>query len=266
MKNLTINCPNCGATMKFESWQDHVVCEYCGSIVPISKETSIKASGAGNLNNSIGQLLQRAYILLEDGHFQEAFDYFTKVLEQSAHNSSAYLGLLMCSIGVRNETELVTVIPIFYNNENFVRAVQFADANEKKHLQELKQTNILNITHYIEERQKEIARRKQIIAEFNTVAKAASIHKLWHYAGWILAFVFVSRLGFWGFAAFILGGYIIETLTANEQVKRYHQMWKENKIPKVKDDGKSLNQTFIAKQKAVIDQLYAEIQATGLAL
>ncbi len=86
-------CPNCGGDLQVPDEKNTVKCMYCGSDI-IARE-AIKAAAAGvNIEN----LLSLAKAAFEAKNYQEAFDYYTKVLEVDAHNYEAWLSK-GCSAG-----------------------------------------------------------------------------------------------------------------------------------------------------------------------
>ena len=86
------------------------------------------------LNNEketeIKTLLKRAELLLEDGNWSSSTEYYEKVLDIEPENAQAYLGLLLSSLKLNCEKELVN--SDFADNNYFKRALQFADAEYKQ--------------------------------------------------------------------------------------------------------------------------------------
>ena len=88
----------------------------------IVKETVI-AGGSTN----IAPLLRRAFMFLEDGNWTSADEYCEKILDVEPENASAYLGKLMAELRVRNQETLKDCPEPFDANNNYQKAVRFAD-------------------------------------------------------------------------------------------------------------------------------------------
>lgn len=80
-------CPNCAGELQVPDERNTVKCMYCGSDIIVRE--AIKAAVAGvNIEN----LFNLAKSAFDAGNFQEAFDYYTRVLEVDAQNYDAWLG------------------------------------------------------------------------------------------------------------------------------------------------------------------------------
>ena len=80
-------CPNCAGDLQVPEDRDSVKCMYCGSDIIVRE--AIKAAAAGvNIEN----LFNLAKSAFESRNFQEAFDYYTRVLEVDVQNYEAWLG------------------------------------------------------------------------------------------------------------------------------------------------------------------------------
>ncbi|MBQ7173733.1 MAG: TIR domain-containing protein [Clostridia bacterium] len=80
---------------------------------------------AGKVN--VAPLLERAFMFLEDGNWEEADIYCEKVLDQEPKNARAYLGKLMAELCVRREEDLVNCEAPFDGSANYQKAVRFGD-------------------------------------------------------------------------------------------------------------------------------------------
>lgn len=85
MEILAAKCPNCGGELRLPDDKKQVKCMYCGFDVIVRE--AVNAAGA-NVEN----LLKLASFAEESGNYQEAYDYFTKVLEFEPNNYVALLG------------------------------------------------------------------------------------------------------------------------------------------------------------------------------
>jgi DNA-directed RNA polymerase subunit RPC12/RpoP len=80
-------CPNCGGDLQVPDDRDSVKCMYCGSDIIVRE--AIKAASAGvNIEN----LFSLAKSAFDAGNFQEACDYYTKILEVDAGHYEAWMG------------------------------------------------------------------------------------------------------------------------------------------------------------------------------
>ena len=86
------------------------------------KETVIVNNAA---NSSIAPLLERAFMFLEDGKWQDANTYCEKVLDHDPKNADAYLGKLMAELKVRKRERLADCAEPFDGNDNFNKVIRF---------------------------------------------------------------------------------------------------------------------------------------------
>ena len=78
-------------------------------------------------NASTAPLLERIFLFLEDGNWQEANQYCEKVLDIDPKNAKAYLGKLMAELQVRKQDALKDCAQPFDGNINYQKAVRFAE-------------------------------------------------------------------------------------------------------------------------------------------
>lgn len=103
------------------------------------KPTVIKETVISDVNNDTSPLLKRAFMFLEDKNWQEADEYCEKVLDRNPECAEAYLGKLMAELQVCKIENLADCDEPFDNNNNYQKAVRFADnnlANTFKHINE----------------------------------------------------------------------------------------------------------------------------------
>ncbi len=98
------------------------------------KNVSVKETvvAAGNTNTS--SLLERAFMFLEDGDFNSAEEYCEKVLDIEPKCAQAYLGKLMAELRVRTCEGLKDCAEPFDTNNNYQKAIRFADDKLKEAL------------------------------------------------------------------------------------------------------------------------------------
>lgn len=75
----------------------------------------------------LAPLLQRAFMFLEDGKWQEANTYCERVLDYDPENAQAYLGKLMAELQVKTQNELSNCEQPFVDSDNYQKAVRFGD-------------------------------------------------------------------------------------------------------------------------------------------
>ena len=95
-----------------------------------SRETVVVSSG----NVNAMALLERAFIFLEDGNWQEADEYCEKVLDQDPKNAEAYLGKLMADCRTKKKTLLKDCSKPFDNSGNYAKIVRFGSEELKTEL------------------------------------------------------------------------------------------------------------------------------------
>ena len=76
---------------------------------------------------NISPLLERAFLFLEDGKWQDANIYCEKVLDIDPKNAEAYLGKLMAELGVRTRPQLADCKEPFDSSENYAKVIRFGD-------------------------------------------------------------------------------------------------------------------------------------------
>ena len=92
------------------------------------KETVVVQQSGGT---NIAPLLKRAFMFLEDGDWKAANEYCEKVLDIDPENASAYLGKLLSELRVRKQEALKDQAEPFDHNNNYQKAVRFADEKLK---------------------------------------------------------------------------------------------------------------------------------------
>lgn len=97
----------------------------------VVKETVVSS---GNVNANTAPLLKRAFMFLEDGEFDRADDFCEQVLNIDPECAEAYLGKLMAELHVKQQDNLKNKIEPFNNNNNYQKAVRFADDELKSTL------------------------------------------------------------------------------------------------------------------------------------
>ena len=99
--------------------------------VDTPKTTVVKETVISGGNANTAPLLKRAFMFLEDGDWNSANEYCEKVLDIDPENASAYLGKLLSELKVRKQESLKDCAEPFDTNNNYQKAVRFADEKLK---------------------------------------------------------------------------------------------------------------------------------------
>lgn len=94
------------------------------------KETVI----VGANNAATTPLLERVFLFLEDGKWQDANIYCEKVLDIDPRNAEAYLGKLMVELQVRNRKQLADCAEPFDDRDNYSKVLRFGDEALEKEM------------------------------------------------------------------------------------------------------------------------------------
>ena len=97
----------------------------------VPKTTVVKETVITGGNANTAPLLKRAFMFLEDGDWNSANEYCEKVLDIDPENASAYLGKLLSELRVRKQESLKDQAGPFDHNNNYQKAVRFADEKLK---------------------------------------------------------------------------------------------------------------------------------------
>lgn len=99
MEFIAARCPSCGGELRLPDNLKSAKCLHCGADVIVRE--AIAAAGV-NLDNW-QNLADKA---LENGNYQEAYDYFTKLLEYDRDNYSAIFGKAVAAGNLSTPTEV----------------------------------------------------------------------------------------------------------------------------------------------------------------
>ncbi len=99
--------------------------------VDTPKTTVVKETVISGGNANTAPLLKRAFMFLEDGDWNSANEYCEKVLDIDPENASAYLGKLLSELRVRKQESLKDQAEPFDHNNNYQKAIRFADEKLK---------------------------------------------------------------------------------------------------------------------------------------
>ena len=88
-------------------------------------------------NPSVDSILQRCFICLEDGDWEDAKRCFDQVLNIDPQNGKAYLGMLLADIKVKTLEELINKDVYFETNSNYKKLLRFAPEEIKETLPQI---------------------------------------------------------------------------------------------------------------------------------
>ncbi len=112
------------------------------------KSAAVASPTTGSSN--VEALLDRAFLALEDGEFQQADQFCEQALNLDARNSRAYLGKLMAERSVRSVQELVKQQTPIDQSGHYQKALRFASEGFRKELEA-----------YLQQQLDELDRRKK---------------------------------------------------------------------------------------------------------
>ena len=91
-------------------------------------KTAVKETMTTGANSAaIAPLLERVFLFLEDGKWQDANIYCEKVLDIDPKNAEAYLGKLMAELQIKKRKLLADCPYPFDNRDNFSKVIRFGD-------------------------------------------------------------------------------------------------------------------------------------------
>ncbi len=97
-----------------------------GSATPkqtVKETVAVSNTAAANA----ASLLERVFLFLEDGKWQDANIYCEKVLDINPKSAEAYLGKLMAELKVKTRTKLADCEQPFDGSENYSKIIRFGD-------------------------------------------------------------------------------------------------------------------------------------------
>jgi tetratricopeptide (TPR) repeat protein len=106
--------------------------------------------------------MKRGHLFLEDSDWQQAAEYFDKVLDIDPEYAPAYVGKLCAELNVRSEADLGDLTRPFSDLRNFELALRFADNAYRKTLEGYDRKVVERMKQ--EQREQELAVLKQFAA------------------------------------------------------------------------------------------------------
>lgn len=119
-------------------------------------------------------LLERAYMFIEDGEWDNANDYFERVLDIEPKKSQAYLGKLLIEYKCHSLQELIGSDNNYDESNNYSKIIRFGDDDLKKELEnglvEAKKRYELKVNTQKYEYAKSLMQKARTIKDYKTAA------------------------------------------------------------------------------------------------
>jgi len=137
-------CDICGGKLMSDPDGEIFNCESCGTRYPKERVIKMFAEITGKVEvegiANLESLQKRALLFLEDGDFEQAKDYFDKVLDSDPEYAPAYVGLLMAENGVKQEEDLGSLIEPVSGNAHYQKALRFGDVELRGRIERYSRT------------------------------------------------------------------------------------------------------------------------------
>ena len=157
MALVKLECPSCNADLDFDESRDFCFCTFCGArltrekqILELSGEVSVDGIAKSNA------LLERAFILIEDGNFSDADRCLERVLDQVPKCAKAYIGKFLCLTKRKHISQLAQLRFYICNETHFKNAIKFANDTERNEYGEIEQKNQEFVRNFNLQKQQQI--------------------------------------------------------------------------------------------------------------
>ena len=128
-------CNNCGK----EILTGDKFCPYCGTqIVSV-----VKRKITLDQNVTPDSIRKRAFILLEDGAFSEAEEYFDALMDMEPENAKAYLGKFLASKEFHSPKEMIEHYKDLYSADEWETEVAKLTDGQEEHILQMAQDHVL---------------------------------------------------------------------------------------------------------------------------
>ena len=133
MKKLT--CETCGGADLLKQ-EGVFVCQSCGVKYSVEEEKkmmiegTVEVAGTVKVDNkaNLESMMKRGWLALEDSKWEQADEYFDKVLDIDPEYAQAYIGKLCVDLKVHREAELIKR-PTLTMSPNYLKALRFAQGD-----------------------------------------------------------------------------------------------------------------------------------------
>ena len=113
--------------------------------------------------------LTKAFEYLSQGSFKEAAKRLDNALDYSSSEAMIYIGYLLIDLHLNTLEDLENYSKDYFNNENYKKAIKFADKKLKEQLDKYKANTEKILEEKNKEKQKEIKTRKKILIIFLSI-------------------------------------------------------------------------------------------------
>jgi len=165
---MQVKCTSCGASQNINESQN---CSYCGNLIEIEKGESNYQT---TMKSETGNLMAMAETAIEATNWEEALQYFNRVLEKDITNSDAWLGKGIAIVYTSKIGELKTTEAIAYW-KNALKHSANQDAMGKRVAKEI--NTVVNAfyplieNHFIQYKDLDNS-YQELVAKFVTLEKA----------------------------------------------------------------------------------------------
>lgn len=165
----TIKCKSCGAVQEVSN--DASSCNFCGSAIELQQSKDFYKE---NISGETGNLMAMADTAVEATNWEEALQYYNKVLEKDITNSDAWLGKGIAIVYTSKIGDIKTKEAIAYW-KNTIKHAENSDAMSKRVAKEI--NKVVNSfypaieNHYIEFNELDNSYR-ELVSRFDTLENA----------------------------------------------------------------------------------------------
>ena len=153
-------------------------------IMPNSKDADTEINNAAvtkSSNPTVESLLERAFIFLEDKNWDNAEEYFEKVLDIEPKNAQSYLGKLMVDLHIDKKENLSGYDNLLSSNKNYNRLMLYADEELKNYVLNCNQIIIERLNNKKDEI---LLRAKELIKQEDKNSYGEAYELLQSISGW----------------------------------------------------------------------------------
>jgi len=127
---MQVKCTSCGASQNISQAQN---CDFCGNLIELE---SAKNKYQSFLNGESGNLMSMAETAVDATNWEEALQYYNKVLEKDISNSDAWLGKGIAVVYTSKISDIKTNEAIAYW-KNAIKYAENTDAMSKRVAKEI---------------------------------------------------------------------------------------------------------------------------------
>ncbi len=135
MEFKAAKCPNCNGDLQVPDDKDVVKCMYCGNDIFVREAIKLV------IGVDVSNLIYLANAALEAGNSEEAYSYFTKILESNGKNADAWFGKgvaagYMSTLAKSRIDEMIS---------NIEKSIEYSDIDNKIKFREMAANSITTI-------------------------------------------------------------------------------------------------------------------------